>query len=64
MPVVGAVHDDAEHIRADFQHIHVDCRFLCQRDRRRLLHQREENPRIPRHLHLARCSSRPYHLLT
>ena len=39
MPVVGTVHDDAEHIRADFQHIHVDYRFLCQRDHRRLLHR-------------------------
>ena len=39
IPVVGTVHDDAEHIMADFLHIHVDFRFLCQRDRQRLLHQ-------------------------
>ncbi len=33
VPVVGTVHEDAEHIGADFLHLHVDYRFLCQRDR-------------------------------
>ena len=46
IPVVGTVHDDAEHIGADFLHIHVDFRFLCQRDRQRSLLQARVDERF------------------
>ena len=46
IPVLGTVHDDAEHIRADFQHIQVDYRFLCQRDRQRSLLQARVDERL------------------
>ena len=44
--MVGTVHDDAEHIRADFLHIHVDYRFRCQRDRQRSLLQERVDERF------------------
>ena len=28
LPILGPVHSDPEHIRAEFQHVHVDYRFL------------------------------------
>lgn len=46
IPVIGKIHDDVEIIVADFQHIHVDYRFLCQRDRRRLLRQMQKDQEI------------------
>ena len=35
-PVIGAIHDDREHIGADFLHLHMDYRFLPERERKRL----------------------------
>ena len=46
IPVVGTLHKDTEHLHADFLHIHVDHRFLCDRDRQRALREAEDYERF------------------
>ena len=36
LPVIGNVHSDPEHVKADFQHLHVDFRFLDQQTKDQL----------------------------
>lgn len=43
IPVIGTIHNDREYIRADFEHVHVDYRFLNRRVRQILARDDEAN---------------------
>lgn len=45
-PVLGTIHNDAEYIKADFTHIHVDYRFMPRRHREEADKEVESGSRI------------------
>ena len=46
LPVIGSIHSDPKHVRADFMHIHVDYRFLSETIRDSLLTAQKESNAI------------------
>ena len=47
LPVIGPAHSDREHIRAEFQHVHVDYRFLNMEIREHLDRLLNDSPDDP-----------------
>lgn len=46
LPVIGSIHSDPDHVRADFLHAHIDYRFLTQKTRDHLIEKMEESNQI------------------
>ena len=46
LPVIGSIHSDPEHVRANFLHVHVDFRFLTQKTRDDLIEKMEKSSLI------------------
>ena len=46
VPVIGTIHSDPEHVKADFLHVHVDYRFLTNATKRGLIRSTEESNQI------------------
>ena len=46
VPILGSIHTDPEHVRADFRHAHVDYRFLTLPAKRRLEHIQSRSAEI------------------